>query len=420
MCHNVGCILKMEGFLFRHRDSRSAKRSVISIISGSLTKAIVILGIFWLGLAVGSGHIQIGGLKSEQKILPSNLNYSSVETLYDSLRQNYDGQLDANKLLDGLKHGLVQATGDPYTDYFTPAEAKDFNNQLNGTFQGIGAELSKDKDGNLIVVAPIDGFPAQKAGLKSKDIIIDVNRLSTANMTVDEAVGHIRGPAGTKVVLKILRNKSQTISLTIIRSEIKIPSVDSKMLKSNIGYIKISEFSSDTGDLAHKAADNLNKKGAKAIILDLRGDPGGELSAAVDVSSLWLKPGQTILTTRRDGEIVDTYRAHGPSTLVGIPTVVLIDDGSASASEITAGALHDNHAATLIGVKSFGKGSVQDVINLADGALLKVTIARWYTPDGRNIDKQGISPDKSVKLSEADSNANRDPQLAAAFSYLNK
>lgn len=404
--------------MFNRSDSQSTKQSVVARITNSAAKILVIVGVFWLGMAVGSGHIQIGGLKTEQKTLPANLNYSSVEKIYNSLRQNYDGQLDANKLLDGLKHGLVQATGDPYTDYFTPDEAKDFNNQLNGTFQGIGAELSKDKDGNLIVVSPIAGFPAQKTGLKSKDIIIEINGQSTTNMSVDEAVSHIRGPAGTKVKLKILRGKSQTISLSITRTEIKIPSVSSKTLKSNIGYIKISEFSNDTGDLVAKAAGNLKNAGAKAIILDLRGDPGGELSAAVKVSSLWLKPGQTILTTRRDGIIIDTYRAHEKSTLTGTPTVVLIDDGSASASEITAGALHDNHAAILIGVKSFGKGSVQDIINLADGAMLKVTIARWYTPDGKNIDKQGISPDRVIKRSDADIKANRDPQLEAALNAL--
>ncbi len=401
-------------------ETKNGKKSrrVLKWLSKTLLNVGVGLGIFWLGLAVGSGRIQIGGLSSENKNLPKNLDYASVEQIYDSLKQNYDGKLDVNKLLDGLKHGLTQATGDPYTDYFSPSEAKDFNDQLNGTFEGIGAELSKDKDGNLVVVAPIAGFPAQKAGLKSKDIIVSVDGNSIANLSVDQAVSKIRGPKGTTVTLKVIRGKSQTLTFTITRAAIKIPSVDSKILSGNIGYIKISEFSGDTGSLANKAADNFKAKGVKGIILDLRGDPGGELSAAVDVSSLWLNSGQTVLTTRRDGIITNTYTSQGPSTLIGIPTVVLIDDGSASASEITAGALHDNKDATLMGIKSFGKGSVQDIINLADGAMLKVTIARWYTPGGKNIDKQGIEPDKKVERSDADIKAGKDPQLEAALSML--
>lgn len=382
----------------------------------------VVIGfsLFWLGLGVGNGSIQIRAFKSENKNLPKDLDYKTVEQVYDSLKQNYDGQLDVNKLLDGLKHGIAQSIGDPYTEYFTPKEAKDFNDQINGTFEGIGAELGKDKDGNLIVIAPITGNPAEKAGLKSKDIIINIDGKPTSNMSVDEAVGNIRGKAGTNVTLKVVRNKSQTLSFSIIRANIKIPSVDSKIINGNIGYMKISEFAPDTGDLAQKAAESFKKANVKGVILDLRGDPGGELSAAVDVSGIWLTQGQTVLTTRRDGIVQDTYYAKGSSTLAGVPTVVLINDSSASASEITAGALHDNKYASLMGIKSFGKGVVQDIINFGDGSMLKVTIARWYTPDGKNIDKQGIEPDKIVKLSDADTKAGKDTQLSAAEAYLSK
>ncbi len=393
-------------------------KSKLSPVFRFLKPLVFTVAVFWLGVLIGSGHIRIGGLKSENSKLPKNLDYSTVEQIYDSLKQNYDGQLDVNKLLDGLKHGLANATGDPYTDYFTTDEAKQFNEQLSGTFQGIGAELSKDKDGNLIVVAPIAGFPAQKAGLRPKDVIIAIDGNPTANLSVDEAVSKIRGQVGTTVTLKVIRDKTQSLNFKIVRQEIKIPSVESKTLSGNIGYIKISEFSDDTGSLATKAANDFKKAGVKGVILDLRGDPGGELNAAVDVSSLWLKDGQTVLTTRRGDVIVDKFRAAGQGILQGVPTVVLIDEGSASASEITAGALHDNSVAKLIGVKSFGKGSVQSIINLLGGSLLKVTIARWYTPAGKNIDHQGIVPDLVVRRTDADIKAGKDPQLNAAISSL--
>ncbi|MGZ6005205.1 MAG: S41 family peptidase [Candidatus Saccharimonadales bacterium] len=383
----------------------------------SLGNVVFILIIFGLGFSLGNGKIRIGGLKSEQKHLPTKLDYSSVQQVYDSLKQDFDGQLDVNKLLDGLKHGITEAAGDPYTDYFSPKEAKAFNDQLNGTFQGIGAELGKDANNNLIVVSPIAGFPAAKAGLKSKDIIAAIDNTSTQNMSVDQAVSKIRGPKGTDVTLKIVRGNAG-LTLKITRDDIRIPSVTSKILTGNIGYIQISEFSGDTIDLAAKAANNFKQAGVKGVILDLRGDPGGELNAAVGVSSLWLKDGATVLTERRGGTVVQTHNATGGAVLYGIKTVVLIDEGSASASEITAGALRDNGAATLMGVKSFGKGSVQEIINFSDGGELKVTIARWYTPNGKNIDKQGITPDKVIKRSDDDIKAGKDPQLDAAKSYF--
>lgn len=383
-----------------------------------LTAVFVCAAIFALGYGLGAGNIKLGGLKSEQKNLPKDLNLNSVQQVYDSLKDNFDGQLDVNKLLDGLKHGITQAAGDPYTDYFTPEEAKNFQDQLNGTFQGIGAELSKDSHNNLIVVSPIAGFPAEKAGLKAKDIITGIDGASTVNMSVDQAVSKIRGPKGTVVSLKIVRDNTQ-LTIKITRDEIKIPSVSSKILSGNIGYIKINEFSSDTGELARNVAEKFKLANVKGVILDLRGNPGGELNAAVDVSSLWLKQGSIVLSERRDGQVIQTHNSNGNSILKGVKTVILIDEGSASASEITAGALHDNHVATLLGVKSFGKGSVQQIVNFGDGSMLKVTIARWYTPDGKNIDKQGISPDKTILRTDADIKAGRDPQLDAAKSYLN-
>lgn len=381
-------------------------------------------GIFFLGWGIGNGRIAFGPnaiyRKSVQKNLPANLDYSSINVLYNKLKADYDGQLDTTKLFDGLRSGLASAAGDPYTEYFNPAAAKQFNSDLNGTFTGIGAELSKDTNSNIIVVAPISGFPAEKAGLRPKDVIVGIDGKPINNLSISEAVQKIRGPKDTVVKLKIIRDGNKPLDFSITRQEITIPSVTTKTLDGNVGYIRIARFAEDTTRLSKKAADDFQKAQVKGVVLDLRSDPGGLLDAAVGVSGLWLPQGKTVLSERRNGEIIRTYKSDGPAILAGLPVVVLIDDGSASASEITAGALRDNNAATLMGVKSFGKGSVQQLENLGDGSLLKVTIARWYTPNGKNIDKEGISPDKEVKLSEDDIKNGRDPQLDAASAFLKK
>lgn len=374
--------------------------------------------IFLSGLGIGSGRIVVSRdqlfRRSVQKGLPANLDYSSVEQVYDTLKRDFDGQLDSQKLLDGLKAGLAAATGDPYTEYMDKDAAREFNDQLTGTFSGIGAELGKDEQGNIVVIAPISGFPAEKAGLKAKDVIIEVDGASTAGMSIGDAVGKIRGQKGTNVKLKIVRNKAQQVDLEITRDTITIPSVETKILDGNVGYIKISRYGDDTVELATKAANDFRQKNVRGVILDVRNDPGGLLDAAVEVSSLWLEPGKTILQEKRDNLVVRTYKAKGSARLKGLPTVVLINEGSASASEITAGALRDNNAAKLIGIKSFGKGSVQQLEQLGDGSVLKVTIAKWFTPNGININKDGIKPDTEVSLDEEKFKTGVDTQLEAA------
>ena len=394
----------------------------LSRLAAGMVLAVFIFG---LGLGIGSGRVVLGPDRIFHKSvnkngLPANLDYSSVEQLYDLLKQEYDGQLDQTKLLDGLKQGLASAAGDPYTEYLNAKDAKDFDDQLNGTFSGIGAELSKDTNNQIIVVAPIAGYPADKAGLKPKDVIAEINGESATGLSLTEAVNRIRGPINTKVTLKIVRNNTQELKLEIVRQQITVPSVESQILDGNIGYIKISRFAEDTYNLAQQAANNFKTAHVKGVILDLRSDPGGLLDAAVDVSSLWLPKDKTVLQERRNDVIVRSYPSKGYATLQGVPTVALINEGSASASEITAGALKDNGVATLIGVKSFGKGSVQQLAKLTDGGVLKVTIARWYTPAGKNIDKEGISPDQEVKRSDDDIKNNRDPQKDAAVKLLLK
>lgn len=382
---------------------------------------VVIVGlIFMLGVATGDGRVADKlhlGRQPISKNLPDKLDYTSVDQLYQSLKNNYDGKLTETQLIDGLKHGLATATHDPYTVYFTADEAKTFSNDLNNSFSGIGAQLGLDDEGNLEVIAPIADLPADKAGIKAKDIIASINSVSTTGISVDQAVSKIRGPKGTKVTLQIIRNKSQTLIITITRDNITLPSVKTKILSNNIGYIQISTFANDTTSLMQKAADDFKSKNIKAIILDLRENPGGLLDAAVQVSSHWLKPGQLVLQEKRGSEVIQSYQSFGGNELYGMRTVVLIDSGSASASEIVTGALHDNNAAYVIGEKSYGKGVVQQLIDQSDGSQLKVTVASWYRPNGQNINKLGITPDKTVTITATDTT---DTQLQAALDYLNK
>lgn len=398
----------------RHTTERTKKRkfgkSAISILFG--------IAIFTLGFGLGDGSIRFGGVATQNVDLPSALDYSSVDEVYDSLRLSFDGELNVTALLDGLKSGLTAAADDPYTEYLNEEQIKEFNEGLNGTFSGIGAELSQE-DNAVVIVAPIAGFPAAQAGLLPNDVIVEIDGESAIGISVFDAVKKIRGPEGSDVVLKILRASDVEIEFTITRAQIKIASVEYKMASETIGLITISRFSEDTTKLTREAAAVLKRQGATGVILDLRNNPGGLLDAAVDVSSIWLPKGTTVLREKRGNNVIRTFSAKGNPAFGSMPTVVLINEGSASASEIVAGALSDNGAATLIGVTSFGKGSVQQIDNLHGGGALKVTIARWYTPNDKNIDKEGLTPDKEVQRTAEDYANERDPQLDAALNLLN-
>lgn len=388
---------------------------------GGFLAIFIVAGVFFSGIQFGSGSWRIDFMRpvSQNKGLPARLDYSSVNEVYQALKRKYDGQLDEQKLITGMKKGLVEAAGDPYTTYFDLEEAKSFDEQLNGSFSGIGAELGK-QGSDIVVISPIAGFPAEKAGLKSKDVIVSVDGQDVTGMSVDEVVKRIRGEKGTSVKLVIIRDSQERKEMTIVRDTITIPSVETKILDNNVGYIRISRFAEDTSGLVSTAAADFKSKNVNGIILDMRNNPGGYLTAAVDVSGQWLKTGQKILDEKRDGKVIESYSATADGQLVGIPTVVLINEGSASASEITAGALKDNNVATLVGTKSYGKGSVQEFSKFSSGSVLKVTVARWYTPAGKNIDKEGIEPNVTVELSEDDAKANNDTQLKAAQQKLVK
>ena len=380
---------------------------------------MIILGalvFFGAGVAVGRGDIHVDNLSyNPSNPSASTFDYSSVDELYGLLNKNFDGALDKADLLNGIKSGLVTAAGDPYTEYFSPKDAKDFEQALSGSFTGIGAELGSDEDNNIVIVSPLSGYPAAKAGLQPKDIISAVNGRVTTGLRLDAVVRQIRGPADTKVTLTIIRGNQPPRDITITRAKIKVPSVEHKV-DGQIGYLKISQFNEDTVGLVKQAAKDFKTKQVKGVVLDVRNDPGGFLDSAVDVASMWLDKGKTVVSERRGTEVLDTLTSNGSGEFRGLPTVVLINGGSASAAEILAGALHDNHLATLVGEKSFGKGSVQQVLHLDGGAELKVTIARWYTPAGKNIDKQGIKPDTEVKAAQITSD--KDGQKDEAYSIL--
>lgn len=388
------------------KKGRTIKLGTVILIS------IIIAVVGFVG-GMRANDLMVAFGNSQNKNSPSQLNFASVQELYDKLRQKYDGKLDTQKLIDGAKRGMVEATGDPYSVYFTDAEAQQFFGDLEGKFSGIGAELDK-RDSQLVIVATIDGSPALKAGLLAGDKIVKVNDEETDGWSVEKAVSKIRGDKGTTVKLAIIRDDTLK-EFSIVRDEIVTPSVTYEINSDNIGYLRISRFAEgDTSQLAAKAAEEFKAKGVKGVVLDMRGNGGGYLTAAQEVSSLWLKD-KVVVQERRDGKVTDTLKSGSDPVLEGVPTVVLVDGGSASASEIVAGALRDNGAAKLVGTKTFGKGSVQDIVGLTSGGQLKVTIAKWYTPNGKNIDKAGIEPDVKVELSDDDLKNNRDPQKTRAF-----
>lgn len=403
---------------YNGKDQKSSRK--ISLFNAILVGA----SLFVFGWSIGSDQFDISLLnnnrvQTENESLPASLDYQSVDDVYDIIRKNYDGELKLEDVMDGLKNGLAGATGDPYTEYLSEKDAKEFDSELNGSFSGIGAELSKEND-LLVVVSPISGYPADEAGIRPKDVIAEINGDNTYDMTLTEAVEKIRGESGTLVELTILRADEDKQVISIKREDIKIPSVEWSMKDGNVGYIKISRFAEDTADLSKQAATELKAQGAQAVVLDLRGNPGGLLESSVDVSSMWLEKGQIVVEEKRGNTTVDVHKASGEDILGGLDTIVLIDEGSASASEIVAGALKDNKRAELVGQDSYGKGSVQQLTPVSSGGLLKITVARWFTPNGRNIDKEGIAPDKKVDRSVEDIKVKKDPQLNYAIEKLQK
>lgn len=326
------------------------------------------------------------------------------------------------QILYGAVRGAVESFKDPYTTFFEPQNLETFKTDLAGSFEGIGAEIGK-RDGQIVIIAPLDDMPAQKAGVMAKDIILEVDGQSTEGWSVEEAVSKIRGKKGTKVTLKLFREGRITpFDVTIERDKIEIKSVKWEFKEverngrtKNLAIIRLIKFGDDTLGLLQKAVNEILLKDVDGIILDLRNNPGGYLQTAADVASYWVEGGRLIVKEEVKDHSGNEFRANGQNRLKNYKTVVLINGGSASAAEILAGALQDYGLARLIGEKSFGKGSVQQLVDLRGGTAVKVTVARWITPGGKNLNKQGLTPDLEVKMTEEDYKQDKDPQMDAAL-----
>jgi carboxyl-terminal processing protease len=323
----------------------------------------------------------------------------------------------------GAIKGMVDAEGDPYTTFFTPSEAKSFETEIKGSCEGVGMEVGK-KDGVITVITPLPGSPSEKAGILAGDKIIKINKVITTDMTIDAAVNLIRGAKGTEVVLSVYREGVDTpLEFKIIRDKIELPTLTKKYDRSTGVYtIKIYSFSEQVVDLFKEAIAEFQASGSKKLIIDLRGNPGGYLDAAVQIASYFVPEGKIVVSQdygkKRDQELLRSlgYKVVDPQTKI----VVLVDGGSASASEILAGALQDYKLATIVGQKTFGKGSVQEYLKVTPTTGLKVTIARWLTPLGRSISVSGLYPDVEVKNTENDAKNKVDAQYQKAVEILTK
>ena len=362
------------------------------------------------------GHVT--GIKDETpEWLPGDVDFDLFWDVWDMVRSEYvDKGVSDKQLFYGALQGLVWGLEDPYSSFFTPQKAEEFNQELAGTFFGIGAEIGLDQDGNVVVIAPLPDTPADRAGIQAGDRILLVDDTDTTGLTVNEAVQMIRGEKGTSVTLTISRDGSEPFEVQIVRDEIKIKSVTWKVQDDGIGVITISMFNEETSGLFKQASQELLQKGVAKLIVDLRNNPGGLLDSAIELAGYWV--GDDVVVIEATGDDRLELPANGVPWFSEMDTVVLVNGGSASASEILAGALQDYDLAQVIGEQTFGKGSVQTYHELPDGSAVKITVAKWLTPLGRSIDKNGITPDAVVPLTQEDFNANQDPQLEAAINFL--
>jgi len=351
--------------------------------------------------------------------LQKDIDFKLYWELWDALKEKYvdkDG-LSEKKMFYGSLAGLASSLGDPYTVFMNPEEYKEFEDGMSGTFEGIGAEVGMRND-IVTIVAPLADMPAEKAGLKAGDQIIAINGTSTIGWSVSEAVNHIRGPRGTPVNLTIYRKGfKEAKDFEVIRNVIYVKSVKTEMRGDGIFVITVSNFNDDTTELFNKAVVDVLANDPKGLILDLRSNPGGYLDSAIDMAGEWVSEGPVVKERLSDGS-EDAYESFGLPRLKSYPTVVLVDGGSASASEIVAGALQDYGLAKIVGEKTYGKGSVQAMEGLSDGSSLKVTVAKWLTPKGRSINDEGIMPDEEIKMTIEDYENDKDPQFDRAIKIL--
>lgn len=400
----------------------ASKRFILkSIAAGSCVFAV-----FAVGFLIGNG------MASKATAMDGG---ATLDTqLFKSVRSNLESKFvfwkssstlpTVKELEYGMIRGYVESFKDPYTVFMPPKEAKSFAENVKGSFGGVGMTVGM-KEGNIVVIAPLKDSPAMKAGVKAGDIITAVDKKNVVGMTSEEAVTYIRGELDTPVTLTLLHpGDKATRDITIIRKEIKIPTIDTEK-KSGVFILRLYNFSAESPDLFRNAMNEFLQSGLSHLIIDLRGNPGGYLEAAVNMASYFLREGQVVVSEKQGK--VEAQINHRSTGIIGLPSatkvVVIVDNGSASASEILAGALKDHSVAKVVGVKSFGKGSVQELINLEDGASLKVTIAKWFTPNGVNISEQGITPDVEVQATTSmklKDGTIRDMQLEKAIEVVKK
>ena len=395
----------------KNPSEQRGKWSRRQVMSGILLVVVM----FLFGLMLGSISPLGSTLRSVIYQSRGEIDLATVQDIYGILRTDFDGELDTTALQNGAKTGLVAATGDQFTNYLTPQATTAMLQRMRGNgFIGIGVELGF-KNGKLVIIAPQEGSPAKQAGVQAGDIILAIDGTAVSDMSEEEAVQALRGENGSTVQLTIQRGGEQ-LNFTVTRRPIVTPSVTSSITDENIGIVTITTFDATTGRLAREAAQTFRSSNVRGIVLDMRDNPGGAVTAAQDVLSLWLPTGSLVMSEKRSGVVLRTYKTETAPVIESVPTVVLMNGGSASASEIVAGALHEVDKATIVGTQSFGKGSVQEVRLLSNGGSLIFTVSRWFTPKNNSIDGHGITPDTVVEATTTDTG--RDTQMDAAIAKL--
>ena len=390
---------------------------------------LILLAVFLGGWQLGFAGYQLDlkfnppSLKIEnKKVTSGEINFSPLWDVLDRINEDYLFRpVDGTKLLYGAISGLVKALGDPYTAFLDPTENTQFNDSLEGVYEGIGAELGLRND-RLIIVAPLGGSPAEAKGIRAGDKILEIDGSSTSGLSVTEAVTKIRGEAGTVIELTLQRGSESSFKVSITRAQITVKSVNVEKKHGGIYYLEVTRFGETTNDEWDEAVEEVmsQEPGVKGIVLDLRSNPGGYLNSAVYLASEFLASGSVVLQEDAGGDrsTLSVQSTKNDHAFAGIPVVVLIDEGSASASEILAGALSERAGAKLVGEKSFGKGTVQDAADFDDGSGLHLSVAKWLTPKGVWVHDKGLEPDFKVELTDEDINAGRDPQLDKALDLL--
>ena len=400
------------------------KRTKVLFIAGS---AVVLVAVFVGGIYLGYSHRsyaeRIADVSGSGVPSDVSADFAPFWKVWETIDEKYPDakSVSSQDRVYGAIKGLVASLGDPYSVYFPPQDSKDFQDTINGSFDGIGAEVGI-KDSDLTIIAPIKGSPSDKAGLKAGDLILKIDGTSTTDMSVDQAVHLIRGTKGTSVTLNIFRaGEAAPRDISVVRDTIDIPMIASKDLGNGVYDISLYNFGTDSSAQFADAVKSFKASGDTSLIIDLRNNPGGYLDAAVDIGSMFLPQGDLIVTeSYGNNKPDDVYRSKGYGFVDPKATkiVVLVDGGSASASEILSGALQENGAATLIGEKTYGKGSVQELINVTDDTTLKLTIAKWLTPNGTWISKKGIEPDIVVPLPATPPTNGDDPILDRALQFI--